>query len=239
MLHVYNMENLLYHHFIFIFLFYNRPILSPAKVPSFVQGVKLECMGQLGSQKVAPKYLFDWRVPVSMWPGSRVLYYVIKWKHFPRYWPFVRGIHRSTVNSLHKCQWRGALSFSLICARINGWVNNREAGNLRRHSAHYDVIVMIPNWSSCGPCQEFIAFLVGTNQTTPPDLQHSVFLHRPADLVTWLPITNRRWFNHDNSRSLFEPATIEMILKCDSEIWKSTLNVVECVQKLTQLEHKF
>ena len=24
---------------------------------------------------------------------------VIKWKHFPRCWPFVRGIHRSTVNS--------------------------------------------------------------------------------------------------------------------------------------------
>ena len=32
--------------------------------------------------------------------------------------------------------------FSLICAWINGWVNNREAGALRRHRAHYDVIVM-------------------------------------------------------------------------------------------------
>ena len=31
---------------------------------------------------------------------------VIKWKHFPRYWPFVRGIHRSPVNSPHKGQWR-------------------------------------------------------------------------------------------------------------------------------------
>ena len=29
-----------------------------------------------------------------------------------------------------------------ICARINGWVNNREAGDLRRHRVHYDVIVM-------------------------------------------------------------------------------------------------
>ena len=36
---------------------------------------------------------------------------VIKWKHFPRYWPFVRGIHRSPVNSPHKGQWRGALVF--------------------------------------------------------------------------------------------------------------------------------
>ena len=67
---------------------------------------------------------------------------VIKWKHFPRYWPFVRGIQRSPVNSPHQDQWRGALVFFLICARINGWVNNRDAGDLRRCRAHYDVIVM-------------------------------------------------------------------------------------------------
>ena len=68
---------------------------------------------------------------------------VMKWKHFPRYWPFLRGIQRSPVNSPHKGQWRGALMFSLICVWINGWVNNREAGDLRRHHAHYDVIIMI------------------------------------------------------------------------------------------------
>ena len=67
---------------------------------------------------------------------------VIKWKHFPRYWPFVRGIHRSPVNFPHKVQWRGVLMFSLICTRINGWVNSGEAGDLRRHHAHYDVTVM-------------------------------------------------------------------------------------------------
>ena len=39
---------------------------------------------------------------------------VIKWKHFPRDWPFVRGIHRSTANSPQKGQWRGASMFSLI-----------------------------------------------------------------------------------------------------------------------------
>ena len=63
---------------------------------------------------------------------------VIKWKHFPRYWPFVRGIHRSPVNSPHKGQWRGVLMFFFICAYTNGWVNNREAGD----RAHCDVIVM-------------------------------------------------------------------------------------------------
>ena len=67
---------------------------------------------------------------------------VIKWENFPSYWPFVRGIHRSPVTSPHKGQWRVALMFSLICTRINCWVNNGEAGDLRRHRAHYDVTVM-------------------------------------------------------------------------------------------------
>ena len=67
---------------------------------------------------------------------------VIKWKHFPRYWPLVWAIHRWPVNSRHKGQWRGALMFSLICAWINGGVNNSEAVDLRRDRAHYDVTVL-------------------------------------------------------------------------------------------------
>ena len=80
------------------------------------------------------------------WWGTRITKShgdVIKWIFFPRYWQIVRGIHRSPVNSPHKGQWRGALIFSLICVWINGWVNNREAGDLRRYRAYYDVIVMI------------------------------------------------------------------------------------------------
>ena len=49
----------------------------------------------------------------------------------------------SRVNSPHKGQWRGALMFSSICAWINGWINNREVGDLRRNRAHYDVTVML------------------------------------------------------------------------------------------------
>ena len=48
------------------------------------------------------------------------------------------GTHRSPVNSPHKGQWRGAFMFSLICVWINGWVNNRDAGDLKRYCAHYD-----------------------------------------------------------------------------------------------------
>ena len=76
-------------------------------------------------------------------PNSKAHDDVIKWKHFPRHWPFVRGIHGSSVNTPHKDQWHGALMFSLICAWINGWANNREAGDLRRHRAHCDVTVMV------------------------------------------------------------------------------------------------
>ena len=55
---------------------------------------------------------------------------------------FVRGIHRSPVNSPHKGQRRGTLMFSLIWPWINGWVNSGEAGDLRRHCAHQDVTLM-------------------------------------------------------------------------------------------------
>ena len=90
---------------------------------------------------------------VRFQPGGRcwtaiIHYDVIKWKHFSRYWPFVRGIHRSPVNSPHKGQWRGVLMFSLICAWINSWVNNDETGDLIRR-AQYDVTVMHTPNSSC------------------------------------------------------------------------------------------
>ena len=51
-------------------------------------------------------------------------------------------VGNSPVNSPHKGQWCGAMMFSLIYAWINGWVNNCEAGDLRRHHAHYGVTVM-------------------------------------------------------------------------------------------------
>ena len=60
----------------------------------------------------------------------------IKWKHFPRNWPHVRGIHRSPVTSPHKGK------FSLISAWKHGWVINHETDDFRRYRTHYDVTVM-------------------------------------------------------------------------------------------------
>ena len=86
---------------------------------------------------------------------------VIKWKHFPGYWPFVWGIHRWPVNSPHKGQWRKTLMFSLICAWTNAWINTRDAGYSRRHQAHYDVAVM------CGPICETQEMLRLSDITLP------------------------------------------------------------------------
>ena len=45
------------------------------------------------------------------------------------------------ADSPGKGQWREALIISLNCW-TKGWANNRDAGDLRRHRAHYDVTVM-------------------------------------------------------------------------------------------------
>ena len=67
---------------------------------------------------------------------------VIKWKHFLCFWPFVRGIHWSLMNSPHKGQWCRALMFSLISAWTNSWVNNRDDSDLRHYHTHYVITIM-------------------------------------------------------------------------------------------------
>ena len=64
------------------------------------------------------------------------------------------GISPVTGEFPSQSQWRGALMFSLICVWTNGWANNRDAGDLRRHRAHYDVTVVEGKFViSCMWCQ--------------------------------------------------------------------------------------
>ena len=69
------------------------------------------------------------------------------WRHqmetFSALLAFCVGIHRSSVNSPHKGQWRAALMFPLIYTWIKIWANNRKAGDLRHHRAHYNVTVLV------------------------------------------------------------------------------------------------
>ena len=103
---------------------------------------------------------------------------VTKWKHFPPCWPFVRLIHRSPVNSPRKGQWRGALMFSLICAWINLWLNNREVGGLRRPRVHYGVIVMY--WM----CREMVSVCQGVFFIMTLHRRHDISSHHTSTIIS-------------------------------------------------------
>ena len=113
---------------------------------------------------------------------------------------FVRGMHKPSVNFPHKGQWSCTL-FSLICAYTNGWVDNRDAGDLRCHRTHYDVIVM------------------GT-----PIYQRSVLVQVRCELWLPLPLPGRcvvwrqRWFL---SRRLWwrRPTTTRRLLVHRRLVW--------------------
>ena len=67
---------------------------------------------------------------------------IIKWKHFPRYWTFVRESTGHPWIPLTKASVAELWCFLWYAPWING-ANHREAGDLRRHRIHYDVTVMI------------------------------------------------------------------------------------------------
>ena len=83
----------------------------------------------------------------------------------------------------HKGQWRGALMFSLICAWINRWVNNREAGDLRRHRGQYNVNVM----TSLGSGQSHVCH--GANDGN---------LEKVDNHMAW--IATKWWFNRNEAK---------------------------------------
>ena len=61
---------------------------------------------------------------------------VVTWKHVPHYWPFVRGIHRSSVDSLTKRQLCIVFIFPLLLSWTIIKTASRVAGDLRRHDAY-------------------------------------------------------------------------------------------------------
>ena len=100
--------------------------------------------------EVTIKWPRNFAAPYLIVPG---IFYMSWWRHqmeiFSALLAFCAGNSPAPVISPHKGQWRGALVFSLICAWINSWANNGDAGDLRRHHAHYDDTVM---WSIPALC---------------------------------------------------------------------------------------
>ena len=114
-----------------------------------------------------------------------------------RYWPFVRGIHRWPVDSPHKGHWRGAFMVSLICFWINGWENNRKAGDLRRYRAHYDVIVMMMTSSNRNSSAVTGEFPSQRPMTRSFDVFFNLLLDKRLSKQSW------GWWFETPSRSLW------------------------------------
>ena len=74
-------------------------------------------------------------------------------------------------------QRRGALMFSLICTWANGWANHRDAGDFRRHCAHYNVTVMLYYF---GWCDDNASKYITRKLNIPPILRITV-MRRPSN----------------------------------------------------------
>ena len=152
----------------------------------------------------------------------------IKWKHFPRYWPFVRGIHRSMMNFHHKGQWRGALMVSLICARINGWVNNGEALSHCNDEGDVKMLVVEFDILSRAICEWFyhhinISATSALSSFSDTVQQYFTYLLWRSKRRTW-PVKN--------------PSCIHnFVLSANNMyfIWKSHRNFAHIVQNVTMI----
>ena len=83
------------------------------------------------------------RVECEEWTSWKRHDDVIKWKHFRVNGPLCREFTGHRWVPLTKASDAELWCFLWYVPWINGLVNNREAGNLRAHRAHYDVIVML------------------------------------------------------------------------------------------------
>ena len=80
-------------------------------------------------------------VSSCLWLNHVIAHYdVIKWKHFPVTGPLCEEFTGHRWIPLIKASDPG-LMFFFICAWLNDWLNNRVAGDLRRHRVHNDVTV--------------------------------------------------------------------------------------------------
>ena len=91
-------------------------------------------------------------------------------------------------------QWRGVLMSSLMCAWTNGWANNRDGADLRRHRLHYDVTLMVCNESIYHArclvvlCFVAVVILVPTAFTPRPPHYNDIIMTAMASQITSLAI---------------------------------------------------
>ena len=147
---------------------------------------------------------------IFVFPSNNCTWWRHQMENFPRYWLFVREIHRSPMNSPHKGQWRGALMLSLIWAWINVWVNNRKAGDLGRHCT--------PSWRHCNDSEWFASTLPAKIWTSwKTQWRHSFFRFRFAECGLAPTTTHILWKNATLTCSVIDE-------KCNLQSSKSKIH---------------
>ena len=121
--------------------------------------------------------------------------------------------------------WRVSLMFSLICTWIKGWLNNREAGDLRRHRADYDVTVMMTNKCRILRIHWWISF--NFFLILPHGTQWIIFLN------TLKPRQNGRQFPDDISIFLNENVSISIKMSLKFLPYGPINNIQPLVQIMT------
>ena len=125
--------------------------------------------------------------------ASRLHDDVIIWKHLPRYWPLCGEFTGNRWIPLTKAGDAELWCFLWSAPWINGWVNNRKAGNLRRHRAHYDAIVMCEELDGMWRSSRYpiILFIHSFVITTSPNGNISALLVfvRGIHHRWWIPLT--------------------------------------------------
>ena len=138
---------------------------------------------------------------------------------FPRYWPFVRGIYWSQVDSPQKGQWRATLMLSLICTWTNVRANNRYAGDLRSHHSDCGVTMIhsfhnVRKFAPRDICPHWDIILVHTGSVIGllPDSTKPL----PGPMLTfhqWGPVTFTLRQSHDRYKRYFSNQLVKLAWK--------------------------
>ena len=141
---------------------------------------------------------------------------VIKWKHFPRNWPFVRGIHRSPVNSPHKGQWRGALMF--LSRKSWGWWFETISCPLWRHCNGQPQITCLCRIKGTLASKQGLVTKHIVYTYTAHDKVHSTaithdVINRSLTRHHWIPIRFLRWWRRQHVRYWFTGHSLTSFLQ--------------------------
>ena len=137
------------------------------------------CLNEVVSAQRIRWIIFDCRQSLSF-------FWITWWRHQMGTFSALPAL---CAENPHKGLWRGALIFSLKCVWINSWVNNRGAGDLRRHRAHYDVSVMIFHYRTVSPAGMCLAPLTPSPFSKSVNVIHKTYIHTHS-LTNGHPVQN-------------------------------------------------